>query len=230
MKRKLVLFVLMFAVLSMAAYAASPTLQAVVSDVIIELNGQKLTLTDANGNEVKPLIVNGTTYLPVRAIGENLGLEVGWDGETRTVKLGTSTAQTPQAAQTPVKKDIYQKGDTWVTDEWKVTVNSVEVTEERNQFSDDKPAQVVFVNYTFENVNYDDDLFMSIDNVVDEAGNTCSTYPVSRAFIQSTPLGAKCTGDQAFGIVTESSKIKIYFSKYDSNSNKQRAIFELPVE
>ncbi len=92
MKRKLISFALIAAVLSMVAYAAAPTLEAVVSDVIIELNGQKLTLTDANGAEVKPLIVNGTTYLPVRAIGENLGLEVGWDGETRTVKFTSGVA------------------------------------------------------------------------------------------------------------------------------------------
>ncbi len=90
MKRNVVLVLLVMTVLSAVGYAAAPTLEAVVSDVIIELNGQTLKLVDANGDEVKPLIVNGTTYLPVRAIGENLGLEVGWDGETRTVKLSSA--------------------------------------------------------------------------------------------------------------------------------------------
>ncbi len=93
------------ALLSVAAYATSPTLQAVVSDVIIELNGQTLTLTDASGNEVKPLIVNGTTYLPVRAIGENLGLEVGWNGETRTVTLSSGTHAQAPVTTTPVVKE-----------------------------------------------------------------------------------------------------------------------------
>jgi hypothetical protein len=35
----------------------------------------------------KGLIIDGTTYLPVRAIAEALGLTVGWDGPTKTVYL-----------------------------------------------------------------------------------------------------------------------------------------------
>lgn len=37
---------------------------------------------------VEPFTVNGTTYLPVRAIGEALGKDVKWDGETKTVYVG----------------------------------------------------------------------------------------------------------------------------------------------
>ncbi len=85
MKKKLILLVLTILVLSVVGYSA--TLQATVTDVKIMLNGNILTMTDANNNEVKPLIVNGTTYLPVRAIGENLGLDVDWSDETRTVIL-----------------------------------------------------------------------------------------------------------------------------------------------
>ncbi len=85
MKKKLILMVLTIVVLSVVGYAA--TVQASVTDVKIMLDGKVLSLTDVNNNEVKPLIVDGTTYLPVRAIGENLGLEVDWNGETRTVIL-----------------------------------------------------------------------------------------------------------------------------------------------
>lgn len=35
--------------------------------------------------EVDPILDNGTTLVPFRAIFEKLGLEVGWDGETQTV-------------------------------------------------------------------------------------------------------------------------------------------------
>jgi hypothetical protein len=33
-------------------------------------------------------MVDGTTYLPVRAVASALGLAVEWDGETNTVRLG----------------------------------------------------------------------------------------------------------------------------------------------
>ena len=52
---------------------------------------------DVNGNVVEPFIIDGTTYLPVRAICNALGLKVNWNSETNTVELtekkhdGTST-------------------------------------------------------------------------------------------------------------------------------------------
>ena len=59
------------------------------NDIRVTLNDKELRLLDAAGNPVEPFIIDGTTYLPVRAISEALGLEVGWDGETSTVKLTT---------------------------------------------------------------------------------------------------------------------------------------------
>ena len=63
----------------------------------INVNGQIITPKDASGNTVDPFAISGTTYLPVRAVANALGLEVGWDQTTQTVILtehpdGTSTA------------------------------------------------------------------------------------------------------------------------------------------
>ena len=57
------------------------------NNIKISLNGQTITPKDANGNTVEPFAINGTTYLPVRAVGDALGLDVDWDGETGTVTL-----------------------------------------------------------------------------------------------------------------------------------------------
>lgn len=38
--------------------------------------------------DAEPFIANGTTYLPVRAVGEAVGKKVSWDGKTNTVYLG----------------------------------------------------------------------------------------------------------------------------------------------
>lgn len=71
-------------------YAASTTtLYDVISNGIkIVVDGQKLNPTDANGNTVEPIIYNGTTYLPVRAVANALGKAVYWDGPNYTVYLG----------------------------------------------------------------------------------------------------------------------------------------------
>lgn len=40
------------------------------------LDGEELSLTDANGKTVEPFAYNGTTFVPVRAISEALGIDV----------------------------------------------------------------------------------------------------------------------------------------------------------
>lgn len=56
--------------------------------VRIIIDNKELIPTDVNGNRVDPIIVNGTTYLPVRAIADALGKAVYWDGPNYTVYLG----------------------------------------------------------------------------------------------------------------------------------------------
>lgn len=42
----------------------------------------------------EPFVVDGTTYLPVRAVGEAVGKSVTWDGATQSVYLGAKPATT----------------------------------------------------------------------------------------------------------------------------------------
>lgn len=69
--------------------ANTTTLYNVIANGIkIVVDGQKLNPTDVNGNRVEPIIYNGTTYLPVRAVANALGKAVYWDGPNYTVYLG----------------------------------------------------------------------------------------------------------------------------------------------
>ncbi|MBE6682390.1 MAG: copper amine oxidase N-terminal domain-containing protein [Ruminococcaceae bacterium] len=63
-------------------------IDVVYNDVKIVVDGKTIDPKDANGNPVEPFIYNGTTYLPVRAVGEAVGKEVKWDSVTKTVYLG----------------------------------------------------------------------------------------------------------------------------------------------
>lgn len=58
------------------------------NDIKIVVNGSEITPKDVNGNIVEPFIIDGTTYLPVRALANALGEEVSWDQATSTVYIG----------------------------------------------------------------------------------------------------------------------------------------------
>lgn len=72
------------------AFAASTqkTATAVYNNIKIVVDGTTVTPKDVNGNIVDPFIIDGTTYLPVRALANALGQGVEWDQETSTVKIG----------------------------------------------------------------------------------------------------------------------------------------------
>ena len=77
-------------VLVMNVFAApiEKTIKAAYNNIRIVVDNKEIKPTDANGNAVEPFIVNGTTYLPVRAVATALGKEVYWDGPNYTVYLG----------------------------------------------------------------------------------------------------------------------------------------------
>jgi hypothetical protein len=78
-----------------AATVGKQAVEVDYNDIKVSLNGSAVALVDANGNAVEPFAINGTTYLPVRAVSNALGLDVSWDGETSTVILSTPEAQKP---------------------------------------------------------------------------------------------------------------------------------------
>lgn len=77
-----------------ALAAGLEKLISVSTGVSIYTNGVKLDPRDANGNPVDVFIYNGTTYLPVRAVSDALGVPVQWDGSTRSVYLGNDPRMT----------------------------------------------------------------------------------------------------------------------------------------
>lgn len=63
-------------------------IDAVYMNIKLVVDGEEITPKDVNGNIVEPFIYNGTTYLPVRAIGAAFNKDVHWDGDTATVYIG----------------------------------------------------------------------------------------------------------------------------------------------
>lgn len=101
--------------LAVGVFASTGDVQKTLSynNIKITLNGNTITPKDANGNAVEPFIIDGTTYLPVRAVAEALGLDVQWDGETKTVKLGEKSSNATEST-TPAygNTESYKISDT----------------------------------------------------------------------------------------------------------------------
>ncbi len=83
---------LLAAMMCSNALAAETTknVQIQFNDIKLVVDGVPITPKDANGSRVEPFIYNGTTYLPIRAVGEAIGKQVTWDGATKTIYLGES--------------------------------------------------------------------------------------------------------------------------------------------
>lgn len=169
-----------------------------------------------------------------------ISYEVTALGTTQTVKLEKTASESNTDSASENEEDeeeetVYGIGDTWTVDgQWELTVNSVEETQDRNEFSDKTPAAVYIVNYSYTNIGYEDDimdgLYLSMeDTIVDAGGIMGYSYPGSiTQYPQATPVGATCNAQACIG-VDNAGDFKITVNTYDGESNKQTATFELSV-
>ena len=110
--------VLSTGLLSATAAAQGKDVTAYLSpDLSIVVDGSYRTFYNAVGQEVHPILYGGTTYLPIRAIGELMGKNVNWSQSTLTVSLagdrpngsvtGTpDSAAKAQTVQAAIRPDI----------------------------------------------------------------------------------------------------------------------------
>lgn len=91
-------------------------------DIVIYLDGQLITPTDVNGNPVEPFIIDGTTYLPLRAVADALGLSVSWDN----------------ASSSAILEEVYT-GDSWYA-----------MSEQKKVFTDSTGVATATLRYTYD--------------------------------------------------------------------------------
>ncbi len=84
-------------------------------DISVELNGVRQVFKNVHGQTVYPIIYNGSTYLPVRAVSALMNEPVEWDSGSKTVYIGKtlsypikSDAPIPSSAAAPASEsDLY---------------------------------------------------------------------------------------------------------------------------
>ena len=71
------------------AYAATmtKTIEVTYDNIKVYKDNVLCETKDANGTTVEPFIYNGTTYMPVRGTANLAGMDVTWDGATKSVYL-----------------------------------------------------------------------------------------------------------------------------------------------
>ncbi|MGG5460190.1 DUF4352 domain-containing protein [Clostridium sp. B9] len=113
-----------------------------------------------------------------------------------------------------------------------LTINSVKLIDDRNQFSDKEANKVVEIEYTYENLGYDENLnvFDSNFKIYDDSGKILERYPAgSNKFPQAISRGKKCTASMAFALNNESNNLEIEFYE-NMFSDKSECIFKVVAE
>ena len=85
--KKLIITIAALMALATTAFAANEVTVTEAGNFHIYYNDVEKGFTDVNGTVVRPIVLEGTTYLPVRAASELVGLSASWNGETSTVTL-----------------------------------------------------------------------------------------------------------------------------------------------
>lgn len=248
MKKKIVLLVTMLVLaVSLGLFAADLYVKAKLTDIKVVMDGKVLILKDAKGTALKPLSYNGSTYLPVRSISENLGLGVKWDSKTQTITLDSDPSDDDKDKDKDDKgkesldmekpAGAYEIGQKWVLPgQWEVTIDSVEETAIRNQYASSKPEAVYIINYTYKNIGYTGNngkgLFITPhDKVIDSKGKAGHIYPLASKLItaKATAIGDTCKAQVVVGVENRGDFIT-HVIQYDSNLISQKMPFFIDVD
>ena len=114
-------------VVSAGAVQSSTVTAQLSPNIDVVVDGVERTFYNVSGTEVHPIAYNGTTYLPVRAIGELMGKNVNWDQSTLTASL-TSPRTSAAATGTPDTSAVTQNVTVGLHPEYTILVDGVERT------------------------------------------------------------------------------------------------------
>lgn len=89
----------------------SKTAELFYNNIKIYIDGAEIVPKDANGNTVEPFTMNGTTYLPVRAIANAFGQDVEWDGATQSIYIGKKDQTKPDNYLDKIQYNDYKEGN-----------------------------------------------------------------------------------------------------------------------
>lgn len=172
-------------------------------DFTVVIDGKQQTFRDVNGNIVDPILYDGTTYLPIRAIGEIMGKTVYWYQDEKKIELVTPSEEEVLVTDADV---IITAGDEKVKPEKndKATVNA-EITLDEAKAIALKKAGLKEAAVTFTKAKLDNDdgrLVYEIDFITDTAKYDAEVDAVSGNVIE-WEVEEKTTATKVTNVTTE---------------------------
>jgi len=142
MKKKVIVAILVVALMGVMfgfGYTLASTgdrqITATLSETItVKYNGEVQRFVDGSGRQVFPILFEGTTYLPLRAMSDLLGVPVSWDAANRTVNLGDAGAPSAPTPPTLNARPLASNG-TWqgTTAQWQTIQGAANIPQPAGQ-------------------------------------------------------------------------------------------------
>ena len=144
---------------------------------------------------------------------------------TSTNSDGTQSS-THDLAAYKLNDDIYVTNN---SGKYRVKFTNIYETSSRNQFSDKQANRVVIIEYEYENISLNDDLYISelSFKLYDKENNQLETYPADTKYPSNISKGRKTTASVAFALNSNNNYIELEF--YDNMFNSKancKVIFE----
>lgn len=122
--KKIRTFFLGFLSATLIFCTTNPAMAAMIQKTITVSEGVNIYVNNSLLSSANGFIYNGTTYLPVKAVSQALGQEVSWNGDTKSVYIGTQPASTTDNSSDSTSNSI-GIGSTLSYGGWDIKVDKV---------------------------------------------------------------------------------------------------------
>ncbi|MBR2744781.1 MAG: DUF5067 domain-containing protein [Clostridia bacterium] len=154
------------------------------------------------------VLMCGTIYFML-AVGSTLD---SGNVSTSTDSNGT-VSEVSEIPKYGINDDIYITND---YGKYRVKITNISETEERNSFSDTKADRVIVIEYEYENLTDEDDLYVSSlnFNAYDKENNKLEAYPANTKYGGTVSKGRKTSASVAYALNNRSNYIEMEY--YDN--------------
>ncbi len=190
-------------------YTAEPV------DFKVLVNGEEFV------SDPPALAVDGRTYLPLRAMGEALGVPVNWNEELRQAEVGTA----PDESSVTVNNEV-QTNDTW-----KMTYKSLKTLKKIDDYTKAEDGkEFVIVSFELENLTDEKQIFsgmLYLDSYFDDVKEkqTVVSYKGEQSLLSvSVEPKKKVKGYLAYQVDTSWKKLEIVYNDSLRDKNGENAL------
>ncbi len=161
------------------------------------------------------LILVGTLYFTC-AVGSSSDTTTTSTDDSKD-KTEAKTTEASKAEEYKLNQDIYITNS---SGEYRIKFTGVKETSDRNQFADVEADRVIIIDYEYENISLEDDLYISeLDfGLYDKDNNKMETYPSTETkAAAAVATGRKTTASVAYALNNSENYVELEF--YDNMFN-----------